>query len=75
MQILALEERWSDVESGKVAASGSSKGDWSPATMANQYYSRMTQYYTEGNQVSSCKIQGGQLSIDRGISQISSCTS
>ena len=47
MQIQALEERWCDVEAGRLSALPNNKGNWT----AEQYYLRMIQYYTEGNQV------------------------
>lgn len=56
-----MEERWAQMEAGnghqnggyaaggKGAATGDSAG--LPGSISNQYLARMTQYYTEGNQV------------------------
>ena len=72
LQMAIMEERWTQMESGnghgnghayapggKGAAGGDDGG--LPGTVNNQYLARMTQYYTEGNQVSTSSSVSGPL--------------
>ena len=48
VQIAVLEERWADIEAGRGASTGQIR---TSDAIVNQCFSRMAQYYTEGNQV------------------------
>lgn len=48
-QIAVLEERWADIEAGRGNSTGQIR---TSDAIVNQCFSRMAQYYTEGNQVS-----------------------
>ena len=45
-----MEEKWSQMEAGHQYANG--KPEAAAGSVNNQYMARMTQYYTEGNSVS-----------------------
>lgn len=67
LQMAIMEERWSTMEAGNGHSNGQAYapggkgvagGDHTgmPGSVSNQYLARMTQYYTEGNQVRNLDI-------------------
>ena len=52
MQMALMEDKWTQMENGGSGAGYTNgKGELGGGNMGNQYMARMTQYYTEGNQV------------------------